>query len=344
MLPNRVNVGTTKLHLIVGRESPADFVVDSPLVSRRHALLNLDSSNPYVQDLGSANGTFLNGERIDRATLTDGDRVHFADRMYEYDSGQLRDASHQLAGPPRHSRSLLSRPTTWIVGLAAVASFALVGVLAVTSLGQSSADIAAADLYDRPGNIDSFIDYVQQSVVTVYCASGGAQSTGSGFAISTGNGSDPTTSVVSNHHVVADCIEGRGRVWVEGSGFTSDAEVTRSDSSNDLALLTIEDSLTPLRRADEPSVGMWVAAFGSPHGIAGSVTFGTASNVLAREQLIMTDAAINHGNSGGPLVNARGEVVGVNTFKLEEASTVGFAVAWPALCEEALNCFSVTQW
>ncbi|WP_374238029.1 S1C family serine protease [Microbacterium sp. SS28] len=264
--------------------------------------------------------------------------------MYEYRSGRLHDATPEQVKPARAIQTLPSRPLIWILGLAAAASIGLVAMLVATSLGRAQPDFSANDLYDRPGSVDSFVGQVQESVVTVVCATGSAQSTGSGFAMSTDTSTEPTHTIFTNNHVIADCLDGRGPVSVRGSGFTSDAKITQSDSLNDLAILTIEHSLTPLRRADEPSIGMWVAAFGSPHGIAGSVTFGTASNVLTDERLLMTDAAINHGNSGGPLVNARGEVLGINTFKLEEESTVGFAVTWPALCLGALDCAGIAQW
>lgn len=332
--------------ILVGRDAPADLVVPSPLVSRRHALVTVESDRAIIQDLGSANGTFVNGQRTDRATLDDGDIVHFADRMYVYEGGVFRE---RAASAPVETRqagaSPEKRPLAWIVSAAGFVVVALVAVL-VATLARSSTSASSndVDMYARPVAVDEFVAEVQKSVVTVYCETAAGTASGSGFAMSTDSTDRSTRTVFTNNHVVTDCTGGGGDVRVGGADFTSDATITSADAENDLASLSIDRTIPALHRADEPAVGMWLAAFGSPYGIAGTVTFGTASNVLADEHLVMTDAAINHGNSGGPLVNARGEVVGVNTFRLEEASTVGFATTWPALCAHVVSCGAVERW
>jgi putative serine protease PepD len=192
--------------------------------------------------------------------------------------------------------------------------------------------------------VEDFVGRVQESVVTVHCVVGDQTATGSGFALADGHETGTSRTVITNHHVIADCQDAGGTLSVDGSGFTSDAEVTADDSDADLASLRIDQSIPSLPRATMPEVGMWVAAFGSPHGIAGTVTFGTASNVLKEDELVMTDAAINHGNSGGPLVNSAGEVLGINTFRIDDTSTVGFAVSWPALCARVISCEADEEW
>lgn len=87
-----------------------------------------------------------------------------------------------------------------------------------------------------------------------------------------------------------------------------------------------------------------MAAFGSPHGIAGTVTQGTVSNVSDQSKAVVTDAAINHGNSGGHLVNAAGEVLLINSLRPDETSTIGIARGWPQVCEAILDCGSNNDW
>jgi S1-C subfamily serine protease len=141
---------------------------------------------------------------------------------------------------------------------------------------------------------------------------------GSGFVI------DKTGHIVTNYHVV----EGAERVTVSFSNRdTVNAELVGSDPSTDLALLRVETSgsaLTPLPlgNSDRLQVGDPVVAIGNPFGLDRTVTSGivsalqrliTAPNRFTIDHVIQTDAPINHGNSGGPLLNARGQVIGVNT-------------------------------
>jgi serine protease Do len=140
-------------------------------------------------------------------------------------------------------------------------------------------------------------------------------SMGSGFIIS------PDGYVLTNHHVV----DGASEVTVKLSDRRSfKAKVVGSDEAYDVALLKIEASGLPsLRLGDSNTLkpGQWVVAIGSPFGLDHSVTAGVVSatsrmNPFANQQyvqFIQTDVAINQGNSGGPLLNTRGEVVGINS-------------------------------
>jgi putative serine protease PepD len=144
------------------------------------------------------------------------------------------------------------------------------------------------------------------------------RATGSGFAI------DRQGHVVTNAHVV----EGASNVsLVLSNGRSLDADIIGVDSNNDLAVLQVSGDTSGLRaltlgRSSELQVGDPVLAVGSPLGLEGTVTAGIVSAVNRqarfgdsgnRQTAIQTDAAINPGNSGGPLVNAAGQVVGVNT-------------------------------
>ena len=140
------------------------------------------------------------------------------------------------------------------------------------------------------------------------------QSLGSGFII------DPSGIVVTNNHV----IDGASEINVVlQDNTTLRAELLGTDPRTDLAVLRVRHSaplpFVPWGNSDTAEVGDWVLAIGNPFGLGGTVTTGIVS---ARgrdirqgpfDDFIQTDAAINRGNSGGPLFNMRGEVVGINT-------------------------------
>lgn len=142
---------------------------------------------------------------------------------------------------------------------------------------------------------------------------------GSGFLI------DPAGVVLTNWHVV-DRAE-RVSVIVTGREGRYDAEIVGTDKQTDVAVLRLIPrageppfSAAKLGDSDKLSVGEWVIAIGNPYGLEGSVSLGIVSakgRDLQTEQLlndfIQTDAMIDHGSSGGPLINLRGEVVGINS-------------------------------
>jgi len=144
-----------------------------------------------------------------------------------------------------------------------------------------------------------------------------AQSLGSGFIIEYTNGEG---YVVTNNHV----IDGADEVSVVLTDNTTlRAEVLGRDPRTDLALIRVKTDkrLTPVRfgNSDTARIGDWVVAIGNPFGLGGTVTAGIVSargrdiRIGPYDDFIQTDAAINRGNSGGPLFNMAGEVVGINT-------------------------------
>ncbi|MGP1397063.1 MAG: DegQ family serine endoprotease [Inquilinaceae bacterium] len=155
-------------------------------------------------------------------------------------------------------------------------------------------------------------------------------SLGSGFII------DPSGYVVTNYHV----IEGADEIKVILSDDTNlNAELVGWDDKTDLAVLKVETS-TPLPAvrwgdSEEMRVGDWVVAIGNPFGLGGTVTAGIISararniNAGPYDDFIQTDASINRGNSGGPMFNMDGAVIGINTaiFSPSGGSVgIGFAI------------------
>ncbi|HEX9637122.1 MAG TPA: Do family serine endopeptidase [Acidobacteriota bacterium] len=142
-------------------------------------------------------------------------------------------------------------------------------------------------------------------------------------------------NILTNHHVVesASAIEVR-----LSDGQSLSARLVGSDPETDLALLKVDaDSelpFAPLGDSDAMRVGDWVIAIGNPYGYDHSVTVGVVSGKERRnisrhrefDDFIQTDAAINFGNSGGPLLNADGEVIGINTAIVSPGLGIGFAV------------------
>jgi serine protease Do len=162
---------------------------------------------------------------------------------------------------------------------------------------------------------------------------------GSGFIISNEG------YVLTNNHVIA----GADKVVVElVDGRAVDAQIVGTDPESDVAVIRIAaDRLTPvaLGNSDALEVGEWVLAIGNPLGLSHTVTAGIVSakgrrgfNVTTYENFIQTDAAVNMGNSGGPLVNLNGQAIGMNTFILGPAGGnigIGFAIPIDSVREVA---------
>lgn len=163
---------------------------------------------------------------------------------------------------------------------------------------------------------------------------GGAQrasSLGSGFVI------DPSGLIVTNYHVIEGADEITA-IFTDGTKLKV-VEVLGRDQKTDLALLKVEPK-KPLPSvefgdSDNMRVGDWVMAIGNPFGLGGTVTVGVISATRrdirsgAYDEFLQTDAAINRGNSGGPLFNMDGQVIGVNTAIISPTGGsigIGFAV------------------
>ena len=155
---------------------------------------------------------------------------------------------------------------------------------------------------------------------------------GSGFIV------DPSGVVVTNNHVV----EGAESMDVRlQDGTVLKATLVGRDAKTDLAVLRVTSS-TPLPTvtfgdSDKLRIGQWVMAIGNPFGLGGSVSLGIVSarnreiNAGPYDDFIQTDAAINKGNSGGPLFNLNGDVVGINTAIFSPSGgSVGIGFSVPA--------------
>ena len=158
-----------------------------------------------------------------------------------------------------------------------------------------------------------------------------ASALGSGFII------DKDGTVVTNNHVIKDADD----ILVRVNGDKEyKAKIIGTDPLSDIAVLKIEsdDTFKPVKfgNSDLARIGDWVIAIGNPFGLGGTVTSGIISarnrsiGLSRYEDFIQTDASINQGNSGGPLFNMDGDVVGVNTAILSQGGSIGIGFAIPS--------------
>lgn len=159
-----------------------------------------------------------------------------------------------------------------------------------------------------------------------------ATSLGSGFVI------DPSGLIVTNNHVIDEADE---VTVIFHGGETLKAEILGRDVKTDLAVLKVNASkplaFVPWGEADKTRIGDWVLAIGNPFGLGGTVTAGILSararniNAGPYDDFLQTDAPINRGNSGGPLFNLQGEVIGVNSaIYSPTGGSVGIGFAIPS--------------
>jgi putative serine protease PepD len=185
-----------------------------------------------------------------------------------------------------------------------------------------------------PLSVNSIYKRAYRGVVEIVVRSTGSSAEGSGFVY------DSSGHIVTNQHVVNGGESISVKFW---NGKTYTAKLVGTDSSTDLAVIKVNapaSQLFPisLGSSSKAAVGDPVVAIGSPFGLEETVTTGIVSalhrSIGSQSQFsipdsIQTDAAINHGNSGGPLLNAQGQVIGVNAQIRSDSGDnagVGFAI------------------
>lgn len=196
------------------------------------------------------------------------------------------------------------------------------------------------DGYVAPRSPGDIVDLADRSSVVVDCQigeNGGAY--GSGWAINLKPSTPAYKSVIiTNHHVIEDCLDGKGKIVVVYGENLDEYEsvVDVIDEENDLARLSTKLKIPYLDLSKyEPFPGYWVMTYGTSDGYVGSVSFGAVMNAT-RKEILMT-ANISHGNSGGPLLDNEGNVVGTNTWSSTQEQ-YNAAKSLNAMCERILKC------
>lgn len=240
-----------------------------------------------------------------------------------------------------------------------IAGFVLALVSIFVSLNgaqRNQLEDAAATLYAQPSNLGDLVTKVRQATVTIFCK----EYSGSGWGIklsdqqlSSGARSKPF-EIVTNYHVIEACLDTKRVQFSLGdSPKRLEADIWGYDGEKcDIALLVTDAEVETLEPTGiRPRIGQWVMAVGSPGSWAtgekllrGNVTMGVVTNIVGTT--VVTDAAINHGNSGGPLVNSAGEVVGTNSWieLKDQVDNIAYAQGTPVLCDSIINCGSELTW
>lgn len=210
-------------------------------------------------------------------------------------------------------------------------------------------------LYEPPQHLGQLIDRVKSSVVIVNCGDW----SGTGWAIQLEAPTDKDSlnlyaefphSVITNEHVITDCESAPGSVSIIVDGVESRGYLESYDGKRDLALLMVKPELPALEVGSRPMPGAWVMTVGNPFELTQAVSIGNVMNIDGID--LVNSAPINNGNSGGPLVNSRGRVVGVTTWvriataddPTDTPQDWNVATTIPALCKKIIRCDNDPQW
>jgi len=241
------------------------------------------------------------------------------------------------AQPPGNSTTTQITPEKLSLSFAEVAKAVEPAVVNIEAKGKVPEITAKGD--PTPGDSDDIMDFFRRQLPRRP-----QYAVGSGFIV------DKSGFILTNAHV----IENAARITVKlDSGEEYQAKLVGSDEETDIAILKIEAGkdlpFAKLGNSDDAQVGDWVLAIGSPFGLARTVTAGIVSQTRREtpqgspfQKFIQTDAAINKGNSGGPLVNMKGEVIGINSqiaTSTGDSNGIGFAL--PA--NDAFKVYSLVR-
>lgn len=224
--------------------------------------------------------------------------------------------------------------------------FLILNLIATSWLIRDRWDHASTnDGYVPPDDVNSVVYSVFKSSATVFCENSDLSGTqGSAFAIEIKPKINGDTSLITNFHVVKDCIGGKGKLSIIASNSKEYlARIVKFDKQNDLALIEIKASFKPLKFAQVfPEPGFWTMSLSSPLNLVGAVSIG---NVIVHDgNEILSSVLISEGSSGGALVDNTGYVIGVTTWSASDGSRYTGAKSLGAFCAKIIKCKGDQYW
>ena len=320
----------------IGRDPECEIVIDHDSISRRHATLSVaPMGGVLLTDLGSTNGTWLNGKRVaGEMAVSAGDELRFGSVRVLAAASTGSNAPSTRDPRLEHGRSTIDRVRDEVAQLRRRPLRALGLSLATAVAAGIAARVILAFVFPAPTVAEVVANVESSTVLVVSSVNGQRQASGSGWIVDASQG-----LVITNHHVVE-----AGTSWsvTPVGGEPYEASLVATAACDDVSLLRAEglsgESLAlgdqgELRRGDA------VVAIGFPTSAAHADNVAATAGVVsvARTAIptgggvdyantIQTDAAINLGNSGGPLVTMDAELVGMNTLVGLEVENQAFAI------------------
>lgn len=316
--------------LHIGRADANGLVLNDANVSRHHAVLSAgDDGTVELRDLGSANGSFVNGERVDQATLRGGEQLQFGDTVMHFGGadGLAETRAGGPGSPRRPSDSSIVRAIRRSSIMRSIApelernrriTFAALGVALAAVAG-----LGAVVLLGGGNQVQDAVAAIEPSTVLVVPERDGRPNgNGSGWVLDAHAG-----LIVTNAHVVNDGTTFKVSVARQ----LEPAKLVSVAPCDDLAVLKVATT-TGLESArlgaqSALALGDTVVAVGYPESASAAAELTSTAGVVSRvrtsyaeealdipayKNVVQTDAAINPGNSGGPLVDLDGRLIGVN--------------------------------
>ena len=242
------------------------------------------------------------------------------------------------------------RQGPWLHPYPTIVTLSIVGLIISLVLGSFIVDryytkFFTPNFFSAPPDLESTIKRVQQSTVVVTCG----ESLGTGWAIDLGPVAADADfelkvkdnlypyAVITNHHVIEACENNADAVRVSNGTTTYISSLFTFDRKNDLAIVATQARIPVLEISPRPSPGWWAMALGSPFRLEKSISVGNIMNLTPNSLLIST-APVNPGNSGGPLVNSLGQVMGTNTSYLRGFQSINIASDVDLLCRVLVDC------
>ena len=273
------------------------------------------------------------------------------------ESQSSSDASEEISELKMESEEEISdqykkviRQGPWLHPYPTIVTLSIIGMIVSLVLGSFVVDryytkFFTPNFFSAPPDLESTIKEVQQSTVVVTCG----ESQGTGWAIDLG----PVVadadfqlkikddlypySVITNHHVIEECENNADGVKVSIGTVSYVSSLFTFDRKNDLAIVATKARVPELEISPRPEPGWWSMALGSPFGLEKSVSTGNVMNVTS-DGYVISSAPVNPGNSGGPLVNSLGQVMGTNTAFLKGYQSVNIASDVDLLCRKLVDC------